>query len=155
MTRRRPGGTVRVLTECARCNAHIAYGLGSREAAYLRVDVAGPLVRHELAVCRDCDAYRHTQPTLMEADALARDASSAVEAMEFAQQWNHDLARVQRTARHFLGADRADAAATRLRAEYLERRDRTDAEWEAYRQRVASRDFVPDFGDNGDDDLPL
>jgi len=153
MTRRRPGGAVRVLSSCSRCNAHLSHGLGRREVAFLPVD--GHCVRHELAVCRECDAHHARDLTLMEAAALARDASIAVEAMEFAQQWGHELARVQRTARYFVGELRASAAAVALREEYLARRDQHDALYETYRQRVAERDFVPDAEPYDDDDLPF
>jgi hypothetical protein len=140
---------VRVLTSCARCGAHVSNGLGVREVAYLRVD--GHLVRHELLVCRECDAQYREHPTRMEAAALARNAAYAVEVMEFAQEWSADLGRVKRTARHFLGDARTTALAEELRETYLAQRAHHDAQWETYRQRVASRDFIPDHGEDDDD----
>lgn len=123
----RPTNVVRVLGACARC--------GGRPAAYhvRRVDefldVAGKLVRHQLIVCADCDRWHADEPTAMELGALGRDAADPIQAQEFAQRWMTDVARVQRTARLFLGAERCGALALALLAERAKR----DAETEAWR----------------------
>lgn len=149
MTRSRPGGAVRVLGACARCNTPIANGLGSRIAVWLPTE--GRAVRHDLVACRDCDAYHADAPTVMEAEALARNALEPIEVMEFAQRFGCDLGRVQRTARYFLGDARTHALAAELRETYLARRAQHDAAMERYRAHQVGRELAPAVDDDEDD----
>lgn len=99
--RRRAAPVVRVLGECARCGATPREIL---RGEIVRLRMADGLPReHELRVCRACDA-RPTTPTHQERAAAGLDASNPVHGIEFFGQYGTDLARVQRTAAHFLGA---------------------------------------------------
>lgn len=135
--RRRAQAEIRVLGECARCGGNaIAYDVE-------RVDAVLGGVWHRLVVCVPCQVRHADTPTEMEAEALALTAPpSAVEEMAFFQRWHANAARVQRTARHFLGAARCDGIAAELRAAAADRaalQQERDAWW---RQReLASGDY--------------
>lgn len=124
--RRRAGGPITVRANCARC--------GHRPDLY---DVRRVLVTldrrvFDLVVCRTCDTSRRHKPTPLEADAMAIDATDALDSMSFAQRWGSDARRVQLTAEHFLGAEVYAAERARLVAELADLRARLaerDAGW--------------------------
>jgi hypothetical protein len=136
--RRRPSNTIRVLGVCARC--------GIRPAAYhvRRVDevldVDGRPVRHQLVVCADCDRWHPADATRMEQDALAAVAGDPIAAQRFAAEWGAEIARVQRTAVLFLGAERAATLGAELRAE-REAREARQLGDDAWRERWRQREW--------------
>ena len=119
--RRRPGGPIRVTSHCARC------GLLSRNYDVRRCGLYLDGRSYDLVVCRQCYGQTPVEPTSMEADAMAIDASDPIASMRFTQRWNTDAARVQRTAEHFLGSA-YPSLRRELVAEYAERRERHE-EW--------------------------
>lgn len=85
---------------------------------------------------------------------MGLDATNSVHAMEFAQRWTADLARVQRTAAYFLGPERyaalaEEARAARAREEEVEERWRAPAR----EQQVAALADPTSGEDDGDDDF--
>jgi predicted transcriptional regulator len=146
--RRRATPAIRVLDLCARCRCAPRARMGRLVSVML--PVGGTPTLHELFECRDC---RDTGavPTSMEADALGYDATRALHAMEFTQRWGCELARVQRTARYFLGEARADAVAAESRAQ----REAEAAEWEAAVARgriLTERGAVDLYGARSEDE---
>lgn len=137
--RRRPGGTVRVLTRCARC------GYSPQDYAVRRL-VAFLPGRHELVVCRVCDERHPTTPTTLESHAMAIEGGDPIGSQEFAQRFGADAARVRRTAEYFLGADvyaRARRPLLEARAIYIADRDK-------YRERYREAWGSDDTDDDGD-----
>ncbi len=135
--RRGPVSSVRVATVCARC--------GQRPDRYdVRRVTAFLPQRHDLVVCRHCDQFRQTSPTIMETHAITIDITDAVRCMEFTQRWGADVTRVQRTAEFFLGAELCDAT----RAQALAEEESSAEEWETNKGEE-SWSFFPDEDDYG------